>query len=77
MNNIMNFSFAELEEEILRIGEKKFRAKQIWQWLHQKRVSSFAEMSNLSKTLRESLESNFGINELSVQKHQVSKDKFD
>ena len=38
----------ELEAEILKLGEKKFRAGQIFDWLHVKRVSSFDEMTNLS-----------------------------
>ena len=38
----------DLEAEILKLGEKKFRAGQIFDWLHVKRVSSFDEMTNLS-----------------------------
>ena len=45
----------ELEELILSFGEKKFRAKQIFEWLHKKKAASFEEMTNLSSTLREKL----------------------
>jgi 23S rRNA (adenine2503-C2)-methyltransferase len=44
----MSLSLEELENELVRLGEKKFRAKQIFQWLHQKRVFSFDEMTNIS-----------------------------
>ena len=49
----------ELEAEILKLGEKKFRAGQIFDWLHVKRVSSFDEMTNLSLELREKLKKEY------------------
>lgn len=58
----------ELEEEILRLGEKKFRAKQIFEWLHVKRVSDFSQMTNLSVQLRAMLSENFCLKSLFVAK---------
>ena len=45
-------------------GEKKFRATQVWEWLYTKRVASFSEMSNISKSLMTLLEENFSLNPL-------------
>ena len=54
----------ELEAEILKLGEKKFRAGQIFDWLHVKRVSSFDEMTNLSVQLRNLLNEKFCLKSL-------------
>lgn len=51
----------ELTEEVLSLGLPKFRAGQIYSWLHQKYVSDFAEMTNLSKDLRETLAEHYVI----------------
>ena len=58
----------ELEAEILKLGEKKFRAGQIFDWLHVKRVSSFDEMTNLSVQLRNLLNEKFCLKSLFVSK---------
>ncbi|MCR5541947.1 MAG: 23S rRNA (adenine(2503)-C(2))-methyltransferase RlmN [Ruminococcus sp.] len=62
----------ELEEQILLAGEKKFRAKQIFEWLHVKRVDSFSKMTNLSVQLREKLEKIFCLKSLFVVKRLES-----
>ena len=54
--DILSMDMEELNNYILSIGEKKFRAAQIYEWLHVKLASSFSDMSNLSKNLREVLE---------------------
>ena len=51
MPNIYNFTYENLEEKLISLGEKKFRTRQIWQWLYEKRVKSFDEMRNLSSEL--------------------------
>lgn len=61
-------SYEELEQEIISMGEKKFRAKQIYEWIHKKRVVEFSEMTNISAQLRERLESKFCIKSLFVTK---------
>ncbi|MBQ0043170.1 MAG: 23S rRNA (adenine(2503)-C(2))-methyltransferase RlmN [Lachnospiraceae bacterium] len=53
--DILSMNMDEIKELMKRLGEPAFRAGQIFSWLHEKRVSSFEEMSNLSKALREKL----------------------
>ena len=59
--DILSLSREELAQEIAQLGEKPFRAKQIYEWLHVKRVQSFAEMTNLSAQFRERLDEIFCI----------------
>ena len=63
-----------LTKALLAIGEKKFRAQQVYQWLWQKSVHSFDEMTNLSKKLRAYLDENFLINGIQIDKVQHSLD---
>ena len=56
--DIRSLDYKELQEEMTRIGEKAFRGKQIYEWLHVKLADSFQEMTNLSRSLREKLEEN-------------------
>jgi len=73
--DLKSMTLEELQDYIVSINEPKFRAKQIFQWLHQKRVNSFDEMTNLSKDLRAKLEENTKISNLKiVEKHQSAKD---
>ena len=61
MNNkkdIKSYNLTELKKEIESINEKSFRAKQIYQWLHIEKVTSFDEMTNISKDLRNKLSEN-------------------
>src|SRR5690242_11659250 len=55
VNNIRTLTLAELEEYFQNIGEKKFRAKQVYEWLWLKQAHSFDAMTNLSKELRAKL----------------------
>lgn len=55
MTDIKSLSLPELEMEMERLGEKKFRAKQVYSWMHEKLAEHFEEMTNLSKALRERL----------------------
>ncbi|MEO8860860.1 MAG: radical SAM protein, partial [Ginsengibacter sp.] len=59
--NIRTLSLDELTEYFKTIGEKKFRTKQVWEWLWQKHATNFDDMTNLSKELRQSLEENFSL----------------
>ena len=56
--DIKSLNQRELTEFIESLGEKAFRAKQIYQWIHEKQVDSFAEMTNISKKFIETLEAN-------------------
>lgn len=60
--DILSLNLNELEEQIILLDEKKFRAKQIYEWLHKKKAVEFSKMSNLSKDLQKKLEDNFYIN---------------
>ena len=53
MKSIYGFSYPELEEEMLSLGQSKFRAKQIYAWLYKKDVTSFDEMTDISKAFRD------------------------
>ncbi|MFJ6207804.1 23S rRNA (adenine(2503)-C(2))-methyltransferase RlmN [Lysinibacillus sp. NPDC092081] len=64
----------QLEEWLTENGEKSFRAAQIFDWLYNKRVKTFDEMSNLAKGLREKLEASFALTTLSTIIQQESKD---
>ena len=59
MTSILDYTLPELEAYFKEIGESSFRAKQIYDWIYDKRVFSFSEMTNLSVALREKLEQNF------------------
>ena len=64
--DILSLTLPELEMQMEEIGEKRFRAKQIFQWLHTKYVGSFDEMSNISLKLRTKLEDHFCIKSLKI-----------
>lgn len=70
--DIGSFSWEELQEEIRQMGEKPFRAKQIYEWLHVRLADSFEEMTNLSKALREKLKETYEIRKVEMQDRQVS-----
>ncbi|PHN02313.1 23S rRNA (adenine(2503)-C(2))-methyltransferase RlmN [Flavilitoribacter nigricans] len=72
--DIRQMNLAELTDLFSGMGEPKFRAKQVYQWLWEKGAHSFAEMTNLSKKLRENLEAHFVINAISEDKVQRSVD---
>lgn len=66
--DILSLTLEELTKEMLAIGEKKFRAAQLFAWLHEKNVESFEQMTNISAQLRAQLEEKFCIKELFVEK---------
>ena len=59
LTDILSLTKDELTERLSKMGEKPFRAGQIYRWLHQKRVTGFDKMSDLSLMLREKLENEF------------------
>ena len=71
--DIASYSFEELQEEMLAIGEKGFRSRQIYSWIHEKLVDDFEEMTNLPKTLRQKLEAAYEIRRVEMEKRQISK----
>lgn len=74
MNSIYNYTLAELGNYFISIGDKKFRAIQIFEWLYRNRVNSFDEMTNLSKKVIEHLKENFKMELLTLERLQVSSD---
>ena len=74
MKNIKNYTIEELKEEMNKIGEKPFRAEQIYKWIYEARVSDFEEMTNLSLDLRNKLKENYELKEFKILKKQVSSD---
>ena len=74
LRNIRHLSLEEIIEYLESIGEKKFRAAQIWDWIWQLNAQSFADMSNLSKELREKLGQSFTLPVLVVDATQISAD---
>ncbi|WP_300604428.1 23S rRNA (adenine(2503)-C(2))-methyltransferase RlmN [Niabella sp.] len=72
--NIRTLSLTELEDYFLSIGEKKFRARQVYDWLWLKPVQSFEAMSNISKELRQKLQTTFQFPALGIDMTQHSED---
>ena len=73
--NIRNLNFDDLIESMEILGEKKFRAKQVFEWLWQKNAGSFEEMTNLSVALREKLDASYFIDKITLDDQQISSDK--
>ncbi len=72
--NIRQLSLEELEQYFEQMGEKKFRARQVYEWLWQKQAHSFEAMTNLSKDLRAKLAEHFSLPALLVETTQYSVD---
>ncbi len=73
--DIRALSVEQLADLFKEINEPAFRAKQVYDWLWAKSVTNFDDMSNLSKNLRDYLNSNFAINNVQISELQVSSDK--
>jgi len=72
--DIRQLTLPELTDYFIAKGEKKFRAKQVYEWLWQKSARSFSEMTNLSKDLRIRLEGEFELTPIHTDKIQHSND---
>ncbi len=72
--NIRHLDLDQLTAMFKDMGEPAFRAKQVWEWLWQKHASSFNDMTNLSKVLRDKLNEQFTLPSLSVDTVQTSED---
>ncbi len=70
--DILSLTRDELTAELTAMGEKAFRAKQIYDWLHVKKVSDFSQMSNISAQLKAALEKKFCLKSLIIKKKLVS-----
>ena len=74
MKDIRTLSLEDLQNYFVTLGEKPFRAKQVYDWLWSKNLHSIEEMTNLSKELREKIALEYTINPISVDLLQKSKD---
>lgn len=74
MTNLFSYSLPKLEDLMLFIGQKKFRATQIFKWIYEKRVTNFDEMSDVSLSFREFLKDNYTLDKPKIFKKQVSSD---
>ncbi|HQK53913.1 MAG TPA: 23S rRNA (adenine(2503)-C(2))-methyltransferase RlmN, partial [Sedimentibacter sp.] len=59
MKKIDDLSFEELKDAVLKIGEPKFKANQIFDWIHNKTVESFDDMTNLSQKTKAALKKEY------------------
>lgn len=71
--DIKSLALSELQQEMEKIGEKKFRAAQIYEWMHKKLAEDFTEMTNLSLSLREKCAEHFELTVLRPVRVQESK----
>jgi len=74
MKDLRRLSLEELKEYFVSLGEKPFRAKQVYDWIWSKNLHSIEEMTNLSKKLREKISQEYTINPISVDVLQRSSD---
>ena len=74
MKNIKDYTLEELKEELKNLGEKPFRAEQIFKWLYEDKVLSFDDMTNLSIDLRNKLKEIYEIKQFKILKKQVASD---
>ena len=73
MTDIKSMTLEELRQALTGLGEKPFRAKQLYEWIHRKLAVSYDEMTNLSKHLREKLVKEYPLTVLEAVDVQVSK----
>ena len=74
MKNIKEYNLEELKNEMEALGEKKYRAEQIFKWIYVDKVKEFDEMTNLSIELREKLKQNYTMCNFKILKKQESQD---
>ncbi len=74
MMNIYGIKREDLENYFLDMNEKKFKALQVFEWLYEKKVSSFFSMTNIKKDLQEKLDQDFSFRMIKIQKKQEDKD---
>jgi 23S rRNA (adenine2503-C2)-methyltransferase len=74
IKNLTHFTKQELEAGLANLGEKPFRAKQIWNWIYARGVKSFEEMTNISQEMRQKLSENFSLSRPEISKDLTSFD---
>ncbi len=76
MENIFSYTRPMLEDYFTNLGEKSYKATQVFEWLYDKRVSNFSEMTNLKKELIAKLESDFDNYKIKIKKYQHSNETY-
>ena len=74
MRNIYDFTLKELEDYFVEIGDKKFRAIQVYDFLYKKRIDDVSKMTNISKDMKEHLKNNFSFEKIKLVVKQEDKD---
>ncbi len=74
MKNIKEYDLEELKKQLVLLGEKPYRAEQIWNWLYREKVKNIDDMTNLSLELREKLKQNYTMCNFKILKKQISSD---
>lgn len=74
MKNIKDYNLEELKQELISLGEKAYRAEQIFSWIYIEKVKEFDEMTNLSLELREKLKANYTMCNFEILRKQESSD---
>lgn len=74
MKNIKDYSLEELKQELISLGEKPYRAEQIFSWLYKEKVKQIEDMTNLSLELREKLKQSYHMCNFEILKKQESSD---
>lgn len=70
MTNLFGITRSDLEEYFLSIGEKKFKALQVYEWLYQKKTWDIDSFSNIKKEIREKLKNDFTLDFIKIEKKQ-------
>ena len=70
MTNLFGITRSDLEEYFLSIGEKKFKALQVYEWLYQKKIWDIDSFSNIKKEIREKLKNDFTLDFIKIEKKQ-------
>ena len=74
MKNIKDYNIEELKKEFEELGEKPFRAEQVFRWIYKENVESFDDMTNVSLELRDKLKQNYTMCIYKILKKQVASD---
>ena len=74
MKNLYSYKLEDLEELMISLGQKKYRATQIFKWIYERGVTNFDEMSDISLSFREVLKNEFTLSIPTIYKKQVSSD---
>ena len=75
MKDLVGLSREALLTEVTALGEKPFRVKQLWQWIYNKGVTDFTQMTNIAKPLQKRLAENYFISRPQIVTEKNSTDK--